>query len=179
MCNYLQRDICLVASKLSGINTSPTFAQCYECSSHPSSPQGINSVTCSMARSIQKEAGLEPDPDLFECMKSNQLPISPEKLLASHNWWNKLHGLFISPWSPRFALSYFKELCKTIPEFNCTCKDDFEEIVLYYPIVFDSYRNYFISSWYAHNMVRVKLFQPWFPLKDAMEKYNYREKQRG
>jgi len=132
-----------------------------------------------MARSKQKEAGLEPDPDLFECMKNDQLPISKEKLEASHLWWNKLHNLSLTPWSHSFAESYFKELCKTIPEFNCSCKDDFEEILLYYPILFDTYTNYFISSWYAHNMVNTKLFKPWFYLRDAMNKYKYEEKCRG
>lgn len=179
MCRFLQRDTCLVATELSGIVVHPTSDQCHMCSIHPSLPQGINSVTCSMARSKQVEAGLEPDSDLFECIKNDQLPISKEKLEASHAWWNKLHSLCLSPWSPKFAESYFKELCKTIPEYGCNCKDDFEEIVLYYPIMFDTYFNYFVSAWYVHNLVNTKLFKPWFLLKDAMIKYNYKEKYIG
>ena len=171
-CKYLFQGECVVASELAKLRCSPIPEQCLACSSHTSLPQRINGVTCSMARTAQIKAGLEPDPDLFECMQTEQLPISREKLEQSHKAWDALHSYYLPDWCSKTAERDYQIWVHTmIPEFGCNCKDDWEEITLYFPIVFERYMDYFVSCWYAHNLVNTKLFKPWFPLKDALKKY--------
>lgn len=162
---------CHVATELAGIYCPTDDHKCQICSTHPTSPQRVNGVTCSMARKIQIDSGLEPDPKLTECVQTEQLPIAPEKLEAAHKWWNNLHYFRLDPWHCMRAKEWYLAQLDLIPSFDCNCREDWDEITLYFPIVFDRYIDFFISGWYAHNLVNTKLFKPWFPLKDAISKY--------
>ncbi len=166
-----QQEFCHVASELAKLHVPATETQCNACNNHPTLPQRINGVTCSMARSYQIKVGLEPDPALTECVKNEQLPIAPEKLEAAHKWWHNLHTFSLHYWIPEQANNWYERQLDLIPAFDCNCREDWDEITLYYPIVFDRYIDFFISGWYAHNLVNTKLFKPWFPLKDAINKY--------
>lgn len=168
-CNHLQDNICLAATKIAGVYTKTTQESCQACSAHPFLPQSVNRVVCALARSAQIAEGLQPDPNLYACMKSDQMPIDPELLKAAHAHWFNLHTFALKVWLPDAARCYYKHWVETIPDFGCGCADHWKEITDKYPILFDRWIDYFISTWYAHNMVNMSLFKPWFPLKMAKE----------
>lgn len=162
---------CHVASELAKlvVTVNPVF--CEQCTKHPTLPQRINGITCGLARNAQIVAGLEPDPNLLDCVVNEQLPISIEKLEAAHYWWDRLHSFKLKHWNAFEAQNFYNNHVLEIPDFDCDCKQGWLEITKHYPIIFTSYPMYFISGWFAHNCVNIKLFKDWFPLEKAMEKY--------
>jgi hypothetical protein len=160
---------CHAATKISGIVVPLQQDMCQECAAHPFLPQSVNAIVCGAARLAQIQAGLEPDPKLFDCMKSEQLEVDPELLKAAHQHWFDLHTFALKSWQPEAVRCYYKHWVETIPEFGCGCAEHWKEITQIYPIVFDRWIDWFVSTWYAHNMVNLSLFKPWFSLKQAKE----------
>lgn len=166
-CPYREDTCCLVATTQAQVECTPTEQQCQVCITLP---QKINGVTCGMARAAQIEAGLEPDPKLIACIKQEQ-QHSPELLRKAHECWEEIHSFNLTTWSPVLAECFYEYWLLTIPEFGCDCKDHWLEITNKYPIVFTTHMTFFISVWYAHNIVNQRLFKPWLSLKNAKKKW--------
>lgn len=163
-CGYLTDNICLVATKLGGIPTRPTASQCHACLS---SPQRINGVTCGLARDAQDRAGLQVDQTLTKCVFDDAMPVNPELIAEAHKCWETIHTFDLRVWLPEAARAFYSYWLTTIPDFDCGCVEHWKEITELYPILFDTHRNFFISVWYAHNILNEELFKPWVLLKDA------------
>lgn len=159
---------CTVAEHLSKLIAKTTALHCEACTNHPT-PQGVNGVTCSLARSAQIEAGLEPDPVLFECIKLDKFPIDPAKLAAFHRHWEEIHSYKLDKWDETTVKEFYKDWCSRIPEVGCNCTDHWKNITDTYPIMFSTPWLFFYTTWYAHNILNESLFKRWMPLKEAMK----------
>jgi len=89
-CIHVQDDICLLATKLSGIATQLSPEKCAACQ-RSFTPRSVNSVTCSMARTAQIDAGLIPSPKLLDCVYG-ELNGPGTELSLLLKWWQSSDG---------------------------------------------------------------------------------------
>lgn len=167
-CPHLKQRQCQVATTLALLPVRPTKEQCYECSNHLTLPQRINGVTCSMAYRAQKDAGLEVDPKLSQCIRTEQT-YSEEVLRFLRKKWKDLHTFKIVPWNKGYAETFYENWLNDLPTFGCqSCASHWQKITERWPINFTSHFAYFCSTHYAHNIVNKRIYKSWFPLEDSI-----------
>ena len=163
--------ICLVASRLAMLNSTPTVEQCEVCTNHPTLPQRINGVTCAIAKRAQLEAGLFIDEKLTRCIHTEQT-LAPDILFFLQNKWIQLHSYKLSSWDSTKAEEFFRLWLEDIPKFGCmSCASHFEKIIEKHPPNFSSHLSYFEWTVFVHNEVNRTLFKEELPLEKVKELY--------
>ena len=173
VCQYRIDDQCKVATSLALMPVIPSPWHCDACTKHLTLPQRINGVTCAMAYKKQKDSGLEPDPKLFQCIKTEQT-FNQEVLTFLRNKWKLLHTFKCKPWDAIYAKSWYESWLIDLPQFGCmSCSSHWDTITRQWPINFRSHSDYFFSTHYAHNIVNRKLFKEWYPIRQAIKHWSH------
>lgn len=163
---------CKVATSLSMVKTPYTRDKCLACSTHPTTPQGINGVTCGMARLAQIRAGLLPDDKLTHCILTEQIH-SPEVLEFFHKKWEELHLYNPDNWDPLVIEYFVANWYSDVPIMGCSsCASHAEQAFRKYPIDTHSQRYYFIWSVNFHNEINKATFKPTLTIQQAAAYWN-------
>lgn len=159
--------ICLVATELAMLHCTPTEQQCEVCTNHPTLPQRRNGVTCAVAYETQKQQGLEPNPNLLNCIHTEQV-LPEETLQYLRAKWIRLHTMTTRPWNPEKMQNKYAFWVSSLPTFGCDCSQHWDVITEQRPIRFSNHLAFFESTWFAHNKVNEKLHKDPVEFLDAI-----------
>ena len=141
---------------------------------------GLRSITCSACGGMVIAA---TDSRWARCVCGNGVecegvqgvePVIVTYEDVTRRLWHALHTYAVGQsnrWSADFAQVWFGKWLDAIPNFGCSCQENFRDLIDELPPMFDSADAFFQWSVHAHNCVNTKLGKPLISVEDATVLY--------